>query len=109
LHKEEYDTKRLANIMLGVWLIFRGLISLTDFNFQNSATFLSIVAIAAGALLILADRAEKFSAHIADIVLGSWLILAGIIPLFSLSFRGSHAVIEMIAILAGVLIILRRR
>lgn len=101
--------KRLANILLGVWLILRGLISLTDFNFQSSATILAIVAVVVGALLILADRAEKFSTHIADIVLGAWLILMGIVPLFNVSFRGSHAVLQMIAILSGVLIIIRRR
>ncbi len=101
--------KKLATILLGAWLILRGLIALTDFNFQGSATILDIVAVVTGALLIIADWSEKFSAHIADFLLGIWLILAGAVALFNVHFRGSHAVIEVIGLLAGVLIILRKR
>jgi len=101
--------KRLATILLGAWLIVRGLITLTDFNFQGSSTILAITAVVAGALLILADWSDKFSTHIADFVLGTWLILAGIVPLFNLHFRGSHAVLEVVGMLAGVLVILRNR
>ncbi len=101
--------KRLATILLGVWLILRGLITLTDFGFQGSTTILAITAVVAGALLILADWNDKFSTRIADFVLGLWLILVGIIPLFGIRFRGSRAVLEVIGMLAGVLIILRKR
>jgi hypothetical protein len=101
--------KRLAIILLGVWLILRGLIALTDFNFHGSSTILDIMAVVAGALLILADWSEKFSTHIADFVLGIWLILAGLVPLFNIHFRGSHAIFEVIGVLAGVLIILSKR
>lgn len=101
--------KRLATILLGVWLILRGLITLADLSFQGSSTVLAILAIAAGALLLLADWGEKFSTHIADFVLGAWLILAGIVPLFDIHFRGSHAVLDVVGLLAGVLIIMRRK
>ncbi len=100
--------KKLATILLGVWLILRGLIALADFSFQGSSTILAVMAVVAGALLILADWSEKFSTHIADFVLGLWLILAGIFPLFSVHFRGSNAVLEAVGLLAGVLIILRK-
>ena len=101
--------KKLATMLLGVWLILRGLIALADLSFQGSSTVLAILAVAAGALLVLADWGEKFSTHIADFVLGTWLILAGIVPLFDVHFRGSHAVLEVVGLLAGVLIILRKR
>ena len=100
--------KKLANILLGAWLILSGLIALTDFNFSGSSLVLAIVAVIAGALLILADRGEKFSARAADLVLGIWLILAGLVPLIGIHFRGSHAVLEALALVAGVLVIIRR-
>lgn len=100
--------KKLGNILLGVWLILSGLIALTAFNFSGSSTILAITAVLAGALLILADWGEKFSAHVANFVLGGWLILAGLIPLIGIHFRGSHAVLEALAIMAGVLVIIRR-
>ncbi len=101
--------KRLATILLGVWLILKGLAALADITFQGSSTILATMAVVAGALLILADWSEKFSTHIADFVLGIWLILAGLVPLFNIHFRGSHAVFEVIGLLAGVLVILRKR
>ncbi len=101
--------KKLATILLGAWLILRGLIALAAVNFQGSATILDIVAVVAGALLILADWSEKFSTHIADFLLGAWLILAGAVSLFNVHFRGSHAVLDVIGLIAGVLVILRKR
>ena len=101
--------KKLANILLGAWLILRGLAALAGVSFQGSVTVLAIAAIMAGALLILADRNEKFSAHIADFVLGIWLVLEGIVPLFDVHFRGSHALLDAAGLLAGVLIIIRKR
>jgi hypothetical protein len=106
---KEASMKRLSLIILGAWLILRGLVTLTDFSFHGSSAILAVMAVIAGALLILADWSEKFSAHIADFVLGIWLILAGIVPLFNIHFRGSGAVIEVIGLLSGILIILRKR
>ena len=101
--------KKLATILLGAWLILKGLIGLADLSFQGSTTILAIMAVVAGALLILADWNEKFSTHLADFALGIWLILAGLVPLFDLHFRGSHAVFEVVGLVAGVLVILRKR
>ncbi len=100
--------KKLATILLGAWLILKGLVTLADVSFQGSASVLAIMALVAGALLIIADWSETFSTHIADFVLGIWLILAGIVPLFNVHFRGSHAVLEVVGLLAGVLIIVRK-
>ncbi len=86
-----------------------GLVALAAVSFHGSVTVLGILAVVAGALLIISDWSEKFSTHIADFLLGIWLILAGIVSLFDVHFRGSHAVIEVVGILAGVLILLRRR
>jgi hypothetical protein len=101
--------KRLATILLGAWLILRGLVALADLSFQGSTTILAVMAVVAGALLILADWSEKFSTHLADFALGIWLILAGLVPLFNLHFRGSRAVLEVVGLVAGVLVLFRKR
>jgi hypothetical protein len=105
---EDFKMKKIANVMLGAWLILTGLIALTDFNFNASSTILALVAAVAGVLLILADRNVKFPTHIPDFVLGLWLVLMGLFSLLNIHFRGSHALLEVIALIAGVLIIIRR-
>ena len=101
--------KKVGDALLGVWLILKGLVALADFSFRGSQAVMAIIAIVAGVLLVLAERSEKFSAHMADFVLGIWLIAAGLVPLLNLHFRGSHAVLEAVALLAGVLVIVRRQ
>ncbi len=100
--------KKLGNTLLGAWLILTGLIGLANLTFKGSSIVLAIIAIVAGVLLVLADRNEKISTHIADFVLGIWLIAAGLIPLLNIHFLGSHTILHAIALLAGVLVIIRR-
>jgi hypothetical protein len=57
--------------------------------------------------LIEEDSRLKLS-KIGAVVLGIWLILKGIIPLLHLSFSGSGTVLAILAITAGVLILLDR-
>jgi hypothetical protein len=42
------------------------------------------------------------------LLLAVWLILSGVIPLFNLSFSGLSVVMAVLAIIAGVLLLLRR-
>ncbi len=46
--------------------------------------------------------------RISAIVLGIWLILKGIMPLLHLSFSGSGTLLAILAISAGILIIIDR-
>ncbi len=40
------------------------------------------------------------------ILLGVWLILTGLLPLLRISFAGSETVLELLALVSGVLILL---
>lgn len=46
-------TKNLGMLLLGVWLILTGLISLLAFSFQGLSLVMAILAVAAGVLIIL--------------------------------------------------------
>jgi hypothetical protein len=45
--------KNLGMLLLGVWLILSGLIPLLNLSFSGLSTLLAILAIAAGALILL--------------------------------------------------------
>lgn len=48
-------TKNFGMLLLGVWLILSGLIPLLHLSFSGLGTLMAIVAIAAGALILM-DR-----------------------------------------------------
>jgi hypothetical protein len=48
-------TKKLGWLLLGIWLVLSGLISLFGLSFTGLGTIMAILAIAAG-LLILVER-----------------------------------------------------
>lgn len=50
----------------------------------------------------------KLSKKIGVLLLGAWLILEGLIPLFNLSFSGLGTVMAILAIAAGAFILLER-
>ena len=45
--------KNLGLLLLGVWLILTGLIPLLNFSFQGLGTIMSILAIAAGVVILM--------------------------------------------------------
>ena len=45
--------KKLGIILLSIWLILTGLIDLLHFNFSGMSTLMAVLAIAAGAVLLL--------------------------------------------------------
>jgi hypothetical protein len=46
-------TKNLGMLLLGIWLIATGLIPLLDLSFSGLGTVMAILAIAAGALILV--------------------------------------------------------
>lgn len=42
------------------------------------------------------------------VLLGIWLILQGVIPLINLSFEGLSLLVNILAIVAGVLVLVKR-
>jgi hypothetical protein len=99
--------KTAANILLGIWLVLKGLVALGGFRFAGSGVVLAVLGIIAGILFLLADRGEKLLPRLGFLLLGLWLLVSGLLPLFRWNFSGSGVLLAVLAIAAGVTILSR--
>ncbi|MBN1138095.1 MAG: hypothetical protein JXM73_16015 [Anaerolineae bacterium] len=93
-------------ILLSVWLILTGLFALLNLSFTGSGAVLAILGIIAALAILLQGR--RLPARTGMLVLSIWLILAGLLTLTGLSFAGSGVVLAVLALAAGILILLNR-
>jgi len=100
--------KMWANILLSIWLILTGLVKLGGISFSGSVVMLAALAVVAGILLLLADRAESGWPMIGNTLLGIWLLANGLMPLLHLRFSGSGIVLAVLSIAAGVVLLIKR-
>lgn len=97
-------TKRIALIVLSIWLIAMGLFAIADIEFTGSGLVLNLLAIAAGVLILL--QGDNWPAEIGMILLGVWLVLRGLLPLIDIGIQGVDVIQNLLAIAAGVLILI---
>ncbi len=50
----------------------------------------------------------RLTRNVGMLLLGIWLILTGLLPLLSINFTGSPTVLSVLAVVAGILILLGR-
>jgi hypothetical protein len=103
-----FEMKNLGNILLAVWLILVGLLPLLNLRFSGSDLILPVLAIAAGVLILVGRGRVKLSGNLGVLLLGVWLILYGVLPLLKISFPAAGVVLGVLAIAAGVLLLLNR-
>ena len=101
-------TKNLGMILLAIWLIVTGLIRIFDITFPAAGTVLDLLAIAAGVVILIGLWGKSLPSNLGTILLAIWLILTGLLSLLSLSFAGSAIVFGVLALAAGVLLLLGR-
>jgi hypothetical protein len=99
---------RWGTILLGIWLALTGLVSLTGLSFNGLGTILALLALAAGILLLIEGRGRRLTHNLGVLLLAIWLILTGAIALLGLSFPAAGTIAAILAIAAGVLLLLRR-
>lgn len=99
-------SNNLGMLLLGIWLILTGSLPLLNLNFAASGTLLAILAVAAGVLILLPMRKMRLSKNLGMLLLGIWLILTGLLPLLNLNFPASGPILAILAVAAGVLIVL---
>jgi hypothetical protein len=108
-------SNNLGMILLAIWLILTGLLPLLSISIPGGETLLAILAIAAGVLILLGParltgglRSMRGTRNWGMLLLGIWLILAGLLPLLSLSIPAEATILALLAVAAGVLILLGR-
>jgi hypothetical protein len=110
-------SNNLGAILLSVWLILTGLVGLTAIEVQGLGMILAILAIGAGIALLLpmtgrvsAGRASASFVfpRLGAIFLAIWLFFTGLFPLANLNFPQSTVLMPLLALAAGVLILLGR-
>jgi hypothetical protein len=97
-------TDNLGLLLLGIWLIVMGLLSLLNVSIPGLAIILDLLAIAAGVLILL--RPARVSRTIGVILLGVWLVATGLLPLLAVAVPA--LALGLLAILAGLFILLGR-
>lgn len=99
-------TKRMAMIVLSIWLIATGLLAVTGASLPDGSLILNLLAVAAGVLILLQGR--SWSEEIGMILLGVWVLATGLLSLVDITFQGHALILNLLAIAAGALILLGR-
>jgi hypothetical protein len=100
--------RNIGNILLAVWLILVGLLPLLNLSFPGSDYVIPVLAIITGVFLLIGRGRVRLSRNLGLLLLSIWLILYGLIPLLKIGFPAAGVVLGLIAIAAGVLLLLNR-
>ncbi len=109
-------TRHLGMLLLAIWLLLTGLIALFNLSFNGLELIMALLALAAGAIILLQAfnllNALKIAGgnkrSLGMILLGIWLVLTGLVDLVDFSVGGLGVIMGLLALLAGVLILLGR-
>ena len=99
--------KNLGIILLAIYLIASGVLPFVNLG-NGFGLIVSVLAIAAGILLLVDLNGRKVSSRMGMILLSIWLIAAGAVALLGIKFPGTEIILSILAIAAGILLLLRR-
>ncbi|OGO34200.1 MAG: hypothetical protein A2Z16_06420 [Chloroflexi bacterium RBG_16_54_18] len=100
--------RNFGMILLAIWLILYGAIPLIGISIPSADLILAILAVAAGLLILLGQRRFHFKGNFGFLLLAVWLILVGLLQLINIGFPASGTVTAILAIAAGVFLLIRR-
>lgn len=97
-------------LLLGIYLVIIGLAGLFGFNFSNMGVVLGLLALVAGALLLFVGGRgrARITKNLGLLLLAIYLILIGLIALFGIKLPQSDIILGILALAAGILILIRR-
>jgi len=95
-------------IVLSIWLIATGLLPLLKINLPGGAMLLAVLAVAAGALLLIGTSRTRITGHLGALLLSIWLLVQGAIQLLQVSFPQMGLVMAVLAVAAGTLMLVGR-
>lgn len=94
-------------MLLGIWLIGNHALPLLNFHFSQQKLVFAVLAMISGTFLLLHTVKTRFH-EIGLLLLAMWLILNNGLSLFDFNFQYSGTVLELIAITAGAMLMLRK-
>ena len=97
----------LGGLLLAIWLILGAVLMLFNIAFNGSAIILGILAIVAGVFLFI-GISKNLGSHLAVLLLALYLIITGLIAVFSLTFSAAGIVLGVLALVAGILLLLQK-
>ena len=100
--------QRLGLILLAIWLVVQGLVGLFDIGFEGLDVILVVLAMAAGAVLLIALIPGGIGGNIGLLLLGIWLVVRGLVSLLDIGIGFLGTLLALVAVAAGVLILLGR-
>ena len=106
--------RNIGMVLLAIWLILTGLLPLLNVSISGIGTILAVLAIAAGVFILLPGRTgrgaglSRLADNLGMLLLAIWLIVTGLLSVLGVNFPSSGIVLAILAIAAGVLILLRR-
>jgi hypothetical protein len=101
----KYLDMKLGVVLFAVWLTLSGLLPLLDVRVSESGTWLALLAVAAGALILLGVSRQGWTQETGMLLLGVWLLAAGLIEVVDLSFSHRDTLFNVLAVAAGVLVL----
>ncbi len=106
LASRPFGRATLGRILLGLYLVVVGLIELVGRGSSSLSVIAAILAIAAGVLLLWPGWRVRTA--LGWFLLALYLVAVGLISLIGLSFSGIGVILAVLAIAAGVLLLLER-
>jgi FtsH-binding integral membrane protein len=100
--------RNIGMVLLSIWLIISGLLAVVNLTIPSSPIILGLLAILTGVLFLVDLKDKKLSGNLGIILLSIWLILAGLLPLLNFTVPYSEFVLAVLAVVAGVLLLIRR-
>jgi hypothetical protein len=99
----------IGTLLLSIWLVLSGLVVLLGIGNRFVVQAMPILAVAAGALLLVENRGGLGKLRGAGLlVLSVWLIFTGLRSLLNFHFSGDATVLAVLALVAGVLLVWKR-
>ncbi len=99
----------LGRLLLGIWLIATGIIGVFGIAFQIVTLALDILAIVTGIIILIGLRGVNWIERLGMIFLSVWLILVGLMPFVGMGFPFSSEIVIILAILAGIFLLIGMR
>ncbi len=99
-------SKKTGMLLLGILLIALGALSLVATRISGLDLVLHIFSIVTGVVIIIALGRVKGLGEIGMLLLGIWLVLSGLLPLLGITFSALGLIMTILAIAAGVLILI---